>query len=504
MGKVKYLCWRKPRREPLPNADRDRPRRPGPTKTLQSCRLFRAVSSASPPFLPPKFASANPIASKTPGGKTLHFRRISLAVPARSPPLFRRGGSSLPGAWEEERRMQAAAGTVSWVAAPPSVLGRCCCGGGSVKGRACGGGGGGGGVRGAGVARCCARAPEKRPPRVRKSKEERREMVESFINSYRVAHDGKFPSVNLTHKEVGGSYYIVREIVRDVIQENRVLGPGGLDATVLSFEDCPDSSELSMKHELGQDNIEIMDLSYDGQVDKESFSLQNNSISTETLLGSSNILEAGVLKSVVQNGSAAGTTFLEANLEKQDEVLPGGSIEVSLSSPEEQDLSFAHVSDSDKNNALNSQVDAQEGMGSIVTDRVIISSESASANETNGAHLREHEMLLNDNHGCTNDSVVDDGNLLAATNGVVQEKQASFLGHDLSNKSVTANDVQSIDGQISSTVSPIEASKEHRLQDELEQPLLDTNCGQQENNVSPISHPALDTKENFNSAAEER
>nr|CAB3466047.1 unnamed protein product [Digitaria exilis] len=81
--------------------------------------------------------------------------------------------------------MKAAAGTVSWVAAPPSVLGRCGGGGGSVNGRACGGGGGGGGgagVRGAGVVRCCARAPEKRPPRVRKSKEERREMVESFIN----------------------------------------------------------------------------------------------------------------------------------------------------------------------------------------------------------------------------------------------------------------------------------------------------------------------------------
>ena len=119
--------------------------------------------------------------------------------------------------------------------------------------------------------------------------------------SYRISNDGKFPSVNLTHKEVGGSYYIVREIVRDVIQENRVLGPGGLDATALSFEDCPDSSEVSMKHELGQDNIESLEMSDNGQVGKgsvsesssseESFSLQNNSVSIEILLGSSNILE---------------------------------------------------------------------------------------------------------------------------------------------------------------------------------------------------------------------
>jgi hypothetical protein len=91
--------------------------------------------------------------------------------------------------------MQAAPGSISWVAAQPSVLGRCGGGGGapsaSVKGRAfaggggAGGGGGGGCVRGVGLVRCSARAQEKRPPRVRKSKEERREMVESFINRYR-------------------------------------------------------------------------------------------------------------------------------------------------------------------------------------------------------------------------------------------------------------------------------------------------------------------------------
>ncbi|PVH62987.1 hypothetical protein PAHAL_3G447200 [Panicum hallii] len=423
--------------------------------------------------------------------------------------------------------MQAAAGSVSWVAAQPSVLGRCGGGGGapsaSFKGRAGGGGGGGGaGVRGVGVVRCCARAQakEKRPPRVRKSKEERREMVESFINSYRVSNDGKFPSVNLTHKEVGGSYYIVREIVRDVIQENRVLGPGGLDATALSFEDCPDSSEVSMKHEFGQDTIESLEMSDNGQVGKcsvsesssseESFSLQNNSISTEILLGSSNILEVGVLKSVVQNGSAAGATLLETNLEKQDEFPSGGPIEVSLNSSEEQDPSFAHVSDSDKDIGLNSQADAHEGVGSIVTDRVILSSESTAVYETNGALLREHGTLPNDSHDGSNDSVVDDANVLAATNGVLQEKQESFHEHVRSNESVPVDDVQSLDGQSSITVSAnsingfnsepevtnktIEASNERSLQDELEQPLLDTICDQQESGGSPVSHPALDTK----------
>nr|TKW28982.1 hypothetical protein SEVIR_3G365400v2 [Setaria viridis] len=373
--------------------------------------------------------------------------------------------------------MQAAAGSVSWVAAQPSVLGRCGGGGGgaqsaSVKGRAGGGGGGGGGasVRGVGVVRCSTRAQEKRPPRVRKSKEERREMVESFINSYRVANDGKFPSVNLTHKEVGGSYYIVREIVRDVIQENRVLGPGGLDSMALSFEDCPDSSEVSMKHELGQDNIESLAMSDDGQAgqgsvsesssSEESFSLQNNSINTDILLGSSNILEAGVLKSIVQNGTASGTAFLETNLEKQDEVPSGGSIEVGLNSSEEQDP-FSLASDSYKDIALNSQEDAHEGMGSVATD--ILSSEATDVYETNGALLREHEMLPNDSHGGSNDSVVDDGNLLAAANGALQEKQASFQEHDPSNESVQEAEVTTKTIEASDTKGLLHTEDQHSV-----------------------------------------
>ncbi|XP_059628391.1 uncharacterized protein LOC132271127 [Cornus florida] len=67
-----------------------------------------------------------------------------------------------------------------------------------------------------------------RKSRIRRSKEERKAMVESFIKKYQESNNGNFPSLNLTHKEVGGSFYTVREIVRDVIQENRVLGPAKL------------------------------------------------------------------------------------------------------------------------------------------------------------------------------------------------------------------------------------------------------------------------------------
>ncbi|KAE8676914.1 DNA binding, putative isoform 2 [Hibiscus syriacus] len=70
--------------------------------------------------------------------------------------------------------------------------------------------------------------PGGKKSRVRRSKEERKAMVESFIKKYQESNSGNFPSLNLTHKEVGGSFYTVREIVREIIQENRVLGPAKL------------------------------------------------------------------------------------------------------------------------------------------------------------------------------------------------------------------------------------------------------------------------------------
>ncbi|KAJ4720682.1 DNA binding [Melia azedarach] len=51
---------------------------------------------------------------------------------------------------------------------------------------------------------------------------------------YQSSNDGHFPSLNLTHKEVGGSFYTVREIVREIIQENRVLGPAKLTSEELN------------------------------------------------------------------------------------------------------------------------------------------------------------------------------------------------------------------------------------------------------------------------------
>ncbi|XP_031380646.1 uncharacterized protein LOC116195535 [Punica granatum] len=88
--------------------------------------------------------------------------------------------------------------------------------------------------------------------RIRRSKEERKAMVQSFINKYQNKNNGNFPSLNLTHKEVGGSFYTVREIVREIIQENRVLGPAKFSPQQKTSDD-----QFSQEYPLGSIAAEL-------------------------------------------------------------------------------------------------------------------------------------------------------------------------------------------------------------------------------------------------------
>lgn len=65
-----------------------------------------------------------------------------------------------------------------------------------------------------------------------------------FAFRYQNSNNGSFPSLNLTHKEVGGSFYTIREIVRELIQENRVLGPGSPTSKVLKLESGSEDDEV--------------------------------------------------------------------------------------------------------------------------------------------------------------------------------------------------------------------------------------------------------------------
>jgi hypothetical protein len=336
---------------------------------------------------------------------------------------------------------------------------------------------------------------------------------------YRVSNNGKFPSVNLTHKEVGGSYYIVREIVRDIIQENRVLGPGGLNAKTLSFEDCPDSPELSTTHELDQDTIDILDTSDENQGEKisvlemsdkeETFSLQNNFISTQQLLGSSNLLESGFLNSVVQNGNVQDATRSEQDLEKEDEALywKSGTSSSEMQAPEGiTSSSLAHVSDLHKEIELNTVEDAHEGTTSSITDEVTHFSDPSDVSQTNGVLLHDHVALPDDCDDITN-SAVDEANLYSENNGVLQTSQILIEEHEILPETASS-DVQITDGEFISAASgnqmdaytldtsaeTVDSALSTGSQNVVEQPLLDASPNGQGFIEDLASQPALDAK----------
>ncbi|KAL1569242.1 hypothetical protein AAHA92_00742 [Salvia divinorum] len=66
---------------------------------------------------------------------------------------------------------------------------------------------------------------EDRKPRKRPSKDERRTMVETYVNEYRITNDGKFPTVSHTIKEVGGGYYTVRQIIQEMLYNSKQSSP---------------------------------------------------------------------------------------------------------------------------------------------------------------------------------------------------------------------------------------------------------------------------------------
>lgn len=92
------------------------------------------------------------------------------------------------------------------------------------------------------LARCNDSGDKK--ARIRRSKEERKAMVESFIKKYQYSNKGDFPSLSITQREVGGSFYTIREIVRDIIQENRVLGPAKLTIEEKNVDNFFDQNPL--------------------------------------------------------------------------------------------------------------------------------------------------------------------------------------------------------------------------------------------------------------------
>ncbi|CAI8593435.1 unnamed protein product [Vicia faba] len=69
-----------------------------------------------------------------------------------------------------------------------------------------------------------------RPKRgLRVPKHVRRAMVESFVNKYRSENAGKLPAIKHTQKEVGGSYYVIREIILELEYKSKMKPVNNID-----------------------------------------------------------------------------------------------------------------------------------------------------------------------------------------------------------------------------------------------------------------------------------
>ncbi|XP_011074424.1 uncharacterized protein LOC105159162 isoform X1 [Sesamum indicum] len=93
--------------------------------------------------------------------------------------------------------------------------------------------------------------------RRRVSKDERKTMVENYVNKYREMNAGKFPTASDAVKDVGGSYYVVRQILQE-LQYNSKVSPvdtkdASMEKSFMSKDETPTKSvEASQTRGLGE------------------------------------------------------------------------------------------------------------------------------------------------------------------------------------------------------------------------------------------------------------
>ncbi|KAK4359712.1 hypothetical protein RND71_021941 [Anisodus tanguticus] len=151
-----------------------------------------------------------------------------------------------------------------------------------------------------------------RKTRIRRSKEERKTMVETFIKKYQNSNDGNFPSLNLTHKEVGGSFYTVREIVREIIQENKVLGPAKLSP------EEQNNIMFAEQYPLGSISTEPQSLSISDETNVMSTFSPNHYKSEEADFGVNRQLDIAEVE-VVDGGLQTSASDVSEKIEQSDE-----------------------------------------------------------------------------------------------------------------------------------------------------------------------------------------
>ncbi|GAB2219595.1 hypothetical protein Droror1_Dr00007232 [Drosera rotundifolia] len=114
--------------------------------------------------------------------------------------------------------------------------------------------------------------------RRRVTKDDRKSMVESYVNKYRLTNAGKFPTISDARKEVGGSHYTIRKIMQE-LQHNsklnseehykkKLLGGTAEDNHVSTSMQEHSASKVSSEHA----DVLHLNVDRDGHVDKAELS----------------------------------------------------------------------------------------------------------------------------------------------------------------------------------------------------------------------------------------
>ncbi|KAA8534481.1 hypothetical protein F0562_031998 [Nyssa sinensis] len=262
-----------------------------------------------------------------------------------------------------------------------------------------------------------------RKSRIRRSKEERKAMVESFIKKYQKSNNGNFPSLNLTHKEVGGSFYTVREIVRDIIQENRVLGP-----PKFTLEE-QDTDRFLEQYPLGSISIEPQ-IHLPSLNETHILPNHDQGTSEELVLNSSGLRPESEDKKFDDGQIIVGNSQAVEKDEEYDETRslesqPRESLEVEKNIAEELEASKA------KKTHITADVIVETFLGRSVSTITYVSDRKSSELRKLTGTLEENETEKVELEASDNNSVLDRTEFVEKSSGLTDEKAEVNLARPL-------------------------------------------------------------------------
>ncbi|KAK7314820.1 hypothetical protein VNO77_33348 [Canavalia gladiata] len=100
-------------------------------------------------------------------------------------------------------------------------------------------------------------APAIQKGRKKVTRHERRAMVESYVNKYRAENAGKFPGPRDTRHQVGGSYYIVRQIIQELQYKSKMNSSNSMGGILVEKQFDESKLLTSESVNASSGNIEI-------------------------------------------------------------------------------------------------------------------------------------------------------------------------------------------------------------------------------------------------------